>query len=164
MRVHVLARSQVIPTDLAAAWDFFSSPRNLDRITPPDVQFRMTSEWPDRLAEGQVMTYRVTPLLRLPWTWVTVITTVREPTYFEDLMRTGPYRLWRHEHTFTEVPGGVRIDDQVHYALPADPLSRPLHALLVRPKIEAIFDFRRDTIREIFGPPPGMSDSALQAE
>ena len=155
MHTHLLERTQLIPADLATVWDFFSSPRNLDRITPPEVQFRITSDWPDRLAEGQRLTYRVTPLLRLPVTLVTRITVVREHAYFEDIMERGPYRLWCHQHTFTQAGDCVRMDDRVRYALHLDPLSRPIHALLIRPKLHAIFDYRHAVVTDLFGPTAG---------
>jgi ligand-binding SRPBCC domain-containing protein len=144
---HELKREQVIPATMAQAWEFFSNPANLERITPPSLKIRIRSKVPERMHEGLLIRYRVKPLLGIPLTWVTEITRVEEPTCFVDEQRSGPYRLWRHVHRFEELPsGGVRMVDEVTYALPFGWLSEPVHRLLARRRLEEIFKFRAEQV------------------
>ncbi|HVH13115.1 MAG TPA: SRPBCC family protein [Longimicrobium sp.] len=152
MKLHVLERQVRLPVTLATAWDFFSDARNLARITPPDMGFEVTSPLPDRMYAGMIITYRVRPLLGVPVTWVTEITHVDEGRLFVDEQRFGPYRFWHHQHQFREVPGGVEVHDLIHYALPRG--AGPARALLVAPRLEAIFDHRMRVLEKTFGTLP----------
>lgn len=153
MKLYSLEAVQELRLSLEDAWSFFSNPTNLAAITPPTLGFRIVSAVPPRMHEGLMIEYRVTPLLGLPVPWVTEITHVREPHYFVDEQRAGPYKLWHHEHIFEVIPGGVRMIDRVRYMLFLDPMSRLMHALLVRPKLEFIFEYRRKVLEQRFGGP-----------
>ena len=149
MKLHVLERMIRLPITIEQAWDFFSDPRNLPRITPPEMRFKMTSALAERMYAGMIITYRIKPLLRVSVTWVTEITHVDEPRMFVDEQRFGPYRFWHHQHLFREIPGGVAMRDIVHYALPRR--ARPVGPFLVTPRLQVIFDHRRRVLEEMFG-------------
>ena len=147
-RIHSVCR---LPIALPAAWDFFSDPRNLERITPPTLGIEITSDLPPRMYPGMIVTYRVRPLPRIPVLWVTEITHVVEPILFVDEQRYGPYRFWHHQHHFREVDGGVESTDIVHYALPFGIAGRLLGGTHVRRKLGKIFSFRKTFLEETFG-------------
>ena len=151
MKLHTLEQEQTLPVSLDEAWDFFSSPANLDAITPDDLGFHITSPLAGRMFDGQIITYRVriAPLVHV--TWVTEIKCVEEGCAFVDEQRFGPYRFWHHRHEFVPVDGGVRMRDTVHYALPLGPLGTLVHALFVRRKLHWIFDCRRELLKRRFG-------------
>lgn len=151
MKIHVLERKLEVPITLNEAWDFFSNPGNLTDITPPRLGFRMTSEAPGRIYPGLMLTYTVSPFLGLPVDWVTEITHVREPEFFVDDQRLGPYRLWHHEHRFEEIEGGVEVRDLVHYALPLGPLGEIAHELMVKKQLRDIFEYRSEYLTRKFG-------------
>jgi ligand-binding SRPBCC domain-containing protein len=111
----------------------------------------MKSEAPERIYPGLILTYTVSPFFGLPVNWVTEITQVREPEFFVDDQRTGPYRFWRHRHTFRETGKGVEINDIVHYALPLGPLGDIVHELVVKKQLREIFDYRSAYLRIKFG-------------
>ena len=124
MPIHTIKCSQIIHAPLERAWAFFADPRNLARITPPALGFRILSDLPPRIHPGMMIRYQVRPLLRLPMTWLTEITHVREERYFVDEQRSGPYRIWHHEHYFSDIGGGrVEMTDLVTYQLPLGWLS-----------------------------------------
>lgn len=150
MKLHRLERVQTLPISPATAWEFFSDPRNLTRITPPDLGFAITSPVPERTYPGLVITYTVTPYFGIPVRWVTEITHAREPDFFVDEQRFGPYRFWHHQHLFREVDGGVEMRDIVHYILPYG-CAGSLAAPLVARRLADIFDFRRETLAARFG-------------
>lgn len=152
MKVYQLKREQYLPISLAEAWDFFSSPRNLKDITPPDMGFDIVLiEESKAMYPGMIVGYVVRPLWGIPMRWLTEITHVQAPHYFVDEQRFGPYALWHHQHWFEEVEGGVKMTDLVHYALPMGVLGRLAHALFVRKRLEQIFDYRFRTLERRFG-------------
>jgi ligand-binding SRPBCC domain-containing protein len=154
MRLHRLAVKQDLPISLEEAWAFFSDPWNLPEITPPWLRLRITSNAPHRIYPGLVITYSVSPFPFVRNQWVTEITHVVDRELFVDEQRFGPYRFWHHQHHFRAIPGGVRVIDIVHYALPFDPVSEPVHRFGVRPRLRGIFRYRREVLRSRFGSLP----------
>lgn len=148
--MHQLKVQHQLPLDIDQAWDFFSSPKNLSKITPPDMRFRIIGVAPDNTYAGQIICYKVSPLLRIPIRWVTEITHVEEGKFFVDEQRFGPYSMWHHEHFFEENKDGVLMTDIVSYKLPAGVLGRALNSLFVRKKVKGIFEHRRTRLDELF--------------
>mgnify|MGYP001555332557 FL=1 len=133
------------------AWSFFSSPENLARITPPEMGFVIRAPFPgNSIHPGQRITYTIRPLLRVPMTWVTLITEVDEPRSFTETQVNGPYALWHHRHSFEPAPGGTLMKDRVDYALPLGPLGEIAHRIFVRRQLEGIFNFRERTLERLF--------------
>ncbi|MCE3294938.1 MAG: hypothetical protein K0R65_652 [Crocinitomicaceae bacterium] len=149
--MYQIKRTQIIPSDLNTCWEFFMKPGCLEQITPANVRVKTISDVPERLFEGLIIEYRMQPLLRIPVRWVTEIKTVKYQSFFVDIQLRGPYRSWHHEHHFREVEGGVEMTDLVSYAMPFGFIGEIMHRLIVRNKLEAIFDHRRSSIERIFG-------------
>ncbi|MEZ4552499.1 MAG: hypothetical protein AB7L91_06165 [Dehalococcoidia bacterium] len=149
MTLHRFETTQLIDAPIEEAWTFFSDPRNLAAITPPEMGFEITTPVPEHVYPGLFVAYRVKPLLGIPVEWVTEITHVVERVMFVDEQRLGPYRLWHHEHTFRPVGGMTEMRDLVYYALPFGRLGSLAHAV-VRPRIERIFEYRGDVLDRRF--------------
>jgi ligand-binding SRPBCC domain-containing protein len=148
--MYQLKRQQLVKTDMATCWDFFSSPGNLQKITPKYMGFDVLTEVPEKMYEGLMIEYRVRPLLGIPMNWITEITHVKEHQFFVDEQRKGPYRIWHHEHHFETVDNGVLMSDIVSYELPFGILGKIAHPILVQRKLNEIFDFRFEIVEEIF--------------
>jgi ligand-binding SRPBCC domain-containing protein len=154
MKVYTIYREQFLPITLEEAWSFFSSPDNLRKITPPHMGFNILSiSGGGRMYAGQIIRYKVKVLPMMAMHWVTEITHVREPFFFVDEQRVGPYALWHHQHHFEEVPGGVMIIDEVHYAIPFGMLGRLANRLFVQREVNSIFDYRHKTLEGMFSAP-----------
>jgi ligand-binding SRPBCC domain-containing protein len=158
MAVYSLYFRQLIPSSadrsptLDKVWSFFSNPANLPLITPPAMQFRVTSKpQGDRIYAGQLIEYRLRPLPLMYAYWLTEITHVSEGLYFVDEQRRGPYSLWHHQHHFKEIPGGVEMTDIVHYAIPFGWIGTVANRLLVARQLDEVFRYRRERVEEIFG-------------
>lgn len=152
MAVHSIKTVQKIPVSLNEAWQFFSSPANLQAITPKDMGFEIISlHHGDIMYAGQIIEYKVRPLLGIPLYWMTEITHVEYKKYFVDEQRFGPYSLWHHQHHFKEIDGGVEMTDIVHYKLPLWFVGDIAQALFVRKKLNNIFTYRFNKIEELFG-------------
>ena len=156
MKTYTLSAEQFLPVKLDVAWDFFSSAKNLSRITPPEMQFKIINESEDdAIYDNMVIDYIVRPLLGIPLKWKTVITQVDKPLQFADMQKKGPYKKWVHVHTFVEKDNGTLVKDVVTYALPFGILGRFAHFLFIRKKLEQIFEFRKETLENLF---PGDSE------
>lgn len=147
----MLEQHQRLAVSRDDAWEFFSTPRNLNQLTPPDVGFKILSQPGERLYEGQIITYRISVLPLASLSWVTEIKSVEVGKSFVDEQRFGPYAFWHHRHTFEDADGGVVIGDHVHYAVGWGPIGAFAHAMFVRRKLEAIFAFRRKFLAARFG-------------
>uniref|UniRef100_A0A832MII4 CDP-paratose 2-epimerase n=1 Tax=Eiseniibacteriota bacterium TaxID=2212470 RepID=A0A832MII4_UNCEI len=150
MRVHVFRSEQWVPRGLDETFAFFADARNLEAITPPFLRFRILTPGPIEMREGTLIDYALR-LHGVPLRWRTRIDAWRPGQSFTDRQVRGPYARWVHLHTFEPARGGTWVRDRVEYALPLDPLSRPVHALLVRPDVERIFAYRRDVIARTLG-------------
>lgn len=151
MKLHQLHRIQRLPVSIETAWDFFSNPKNLPLITPSSLALEITSELPEKMYAGMLITYNVRPVWGIPVTWVTEITHIAELHLFVDEQRFGPYAFWHHKHFFKKIEGGVEVLDIVHYALPLGILGKLVNKLLVRNELERIFNYRRQVLEDLFG-------------
>ena len=146
---HVLRRHQVVPGTLEDVFAFFESPWNLEAITPPWLRFEIVDTTDETMRVGTEITYRLR-WQGIPMRWGTRIAECEPGVMFADEMTRGPYRRWYHRHLFTAVPGGVEVVDVVEYELPLGALGRLVHAAVIRAQLDAIFDYRRDAVAEIF--------------
>lgn len=144
MKVYRLHRVQRLPITLEQAWPFFSTPRNLERITPGFLNFVITSDPPEDIYAGLIITYRIAAVAGVPMTWATEIKHVEPLRRFVDEQRIGPFRFWYHEHSFRAVEDGIEMEDSVHYVMPWGWLGRLVHAVFIEARLRAIFDFRRE--------------------
>lgn len=151
-KVYSLKTVQTIPVSLDKAWDFFSNPANLQTITPRNLGFKIISKHHGHtMYAGQLIEYKVSPVLGIPLYWMTEITHVQDKQFFVDEQRFGPYRLWHHQHHFKAVEGGVEMTDIVHYKLPLWILGDIANGLFVKKQLQQIFDYRFKKVNEIFG-------------
>jgi ligand-binding SRPBCC domain-containing protein len=150
MKVYSKQSVQYVNASIEECWTFFSSPRNLQKITPQSMGFQITDFDEKNMYAGQIIQYKVSPLLGIKLPWVTEITIVKEGSYFIDEQRFGPYALWHHKHFFEPTENGVKMTDLVHYALPLGFIGRIMNSLIVKNKLKEIFEYREQKVNEIF--------------
>ena len=143
---YTLHRRQFIAAPRAEVFAFFSRPENLALLTPQDLGFRILTPSPVRMEGGALIDYTIR-ILGAGIRWTTLVTEYEAPHRFVDVQLRGPYAYWHHAHEFTAIEGGTEMTDTVTYAMPLGVLGSVAHALLVRRKLEAIFDFRRERVR-----------------
>ncbi|WP_308131714.1 SRPBCC family protein [uncultured Flavobacterium sp.] len=151
MKLYTLHTKQQLPVSIETAWEFISNPKNLEIITPKSMQFKTLSGDEKEMFAGQIIHYKITPLFGISMQWVTEITHVQEQKFFVDEQRFGPYAFWHHKHFLKAIPGGVEMEDIVHYKLPMGLLGQLAHPFIVKPKLDEIFAYRRKKLIEIFG-------------
>ena len=130
---------------------FFADAANLKVLTPGFLRFRILTPVPIRMATGIIIDYEIR-IAGIPQRWRTLIEVFENPRRFVDVQLRGPYALWRHTHEFSESGGGTIIRDFVEYKMSFGLFGAMVRGLPVRRLLEAIFDYRRAKIEEIFGP------------
>ncbi len=151
MPTYVLERTQTIKATLDQTWDFFSSPENLNKLTPNNMGFDIMTPKPiPKMYEGQILEYKVRPILNVPIYWKTEISEVRPKYFFIDNQIRGPYKLWKHKHTFEEIGDKVKMTDHVTYIIPMGLIGSLAHWLYVKQRLADIFDYRFKVVDEIF--------------
>ena len=103
------------------------------------------------LQDGQIIKYIVTPIFGIKMNWVTEITHVKDFEYFVDEQRFGPYKFWHHKHLIKEIKDCIEMIDILDYALPFGFAGRFFHPIIIKPKLNEIFNYRRNKLIEIFG-------------
>lgn len=151
MKIYNLQKEQILPLSLNESWDFFSSPKNLARITPPHMGFEIQYvSGGNKMYAGQIIRYKINILPGIPVNWVTEITHVDHMKYFIDEQKFGPYALWHHQHHFEKVPDGVKMTDILNYALPYRAVGRMANSLFVEKEVKSIFKHRSKTLEKMF--------------
>jgi len=151
MKIYRFKKSQLLPITINKAWDFLSDPNNLKKITPDYMGFNILEKEDTKMYAGQIIQYIVTPILGIPTKWVTEITHVKDKSYFVDEQRFGPYSLWHHKHFIKEVDGGIEMLDIIDYKIPLGFIGRLANPILVKPKLNEIFNYRKKKLVELFG-------------
>lgn len=141
-----LREETVVAASLDETFAFFSDASNLERLTPPWLNFRITTKLPIAMAEGVEIDYRIV-LHGLPIPWRSRIDVWEPGVRFVDRQIVGPYRWWHHEHTFASVGGGTRVTDQVEFL----PRLHWLSGRMVQRDVERIFAYRQATLPRLFG-------------
>lgn len=151
-KIYSLKTVQKIPISIENAWNFFSNPNNLKEITPSNLGFKIVSKHHgSNMYAGQIIEYKVKPILGIPLYWMTEISHVEKNQYFVDEQRYGPYSLWHHQHHFNSIEGGVEMTDIVHYKLPLWILGDIANCILVKAQLRKIFNYRFNAVEEKFG-------------
>jgi ligand-binding SRPBCC domain-containing protein len=151
-RVYSIKRKQKIPIGLNAAWNFFCKPHNLKQMVPANIHFSVATPLESSVIyPGQIIKYKMDTRFGFSLPWVTEITEVEEKQYFIDEQQSGPFKLWRHQHYFVEIPGGIEMTDILHYKTRLGFVGDVLHVLFLRRRVKQIFNYRSKQLVHLFG-------------
>ena len=145
----LLIEQQWIEKPLSEVFDFFKDAKNLEKITPEYLQFKVLSMNTKDIKEGSLINYKL-KLRGIPFKWKTLISKFKENDMFIDQQEKGPYKKWVHTHTFSEVNGGTLINDHVVYKLPLGSVGRIVAGRFVKNDVENIFSYRKEVIDKHF--------------
>lgn len=150
MSHYQLRCEMIVPKPILEVYEMFENPYNLAIITPPWLNFLVTSQEKVEMRLGAEIDYRFT-WFGLAMNWRTRITSYAPPRQFVDEALRSPYVFWRHLHTFETVAGGTLVRDSVDYKLPLGPLGKLAHALAVKANLITIFTFRQQALDKHWG-------------
>ena len=103
MKIYTLHKTQKLPISVDEAWEFLSDPKNLKIITPAKMSFDIISGADRPIYAGQILQYKVTPMMGIRTKWVSEIKSIVPKKYFVDEQLYGPYSLWHHKHFIREI-------------------------------------------------------------
>ena len=147
--IYTLTSEQVLPLSLEKAWEFFTLPTNLDKITPKEMEFRITNNPPNKTYKGQIITYKIGALPFIKSNWITEITHLEEQKFFVDEQRFGPYAMWHHEHHFEAISESkVLMTDIVNFKLPCGIFGDLVAGNYVKNKVKFIFESRYEILEK----------------
>lgn len=149
--IYTLTSEQILPIALEKAWEFFTIPMNLDKITPKEMDFKITNNPPNKTYQGQIITYKIGVLPFVKSNWITEITHLKEGKYFVDEQRFGPYAMWHHEHHFEQISDSVvKMIDIVNFKMPFGIFGNLFVGRIVKNKVKFIFERRFQILENTF--------------
>lgn len=149
--IYTFESKQFIKSDIISVWNYFSNPKHIHALTPPKMHLKTrTQNLPSKIHVNLKITYWVSPLFGIPLKWKTKITSIDINKSFVDIQIKGPYKMWHHVHTFEEVENGILMKDFVTYELPFGFIGNFTNRLLVKKRIEKLFDYRTKQIQKYF--------------
>ena len=151
MKIYQLYRRQALALPIREAWAFFSSPYNLNEITPDFFQVTVTSNVPEPIYSGLMISYSMKAVFGLPMAWLSEVSHCDEPKRFVYEQRIGPFKFWSHEVCLTEQGNGIVLEDIVFYAMPFGWLGQLLNKVLIADKLARIFKVRHDYLNGRWG-------------
>lgn len=148
---HQLKFEQFIPAPIDEVWNFFSDAKNLKTLTPEEMKMKVISELPNtKLFEGMRIAYYVSPLFKIPIFWETEIIKVNNQKQFIDIQLKGPFKSWKHTHTFIAVKDGVQMIDEIEYELPLGSFGNLFHRPFVLKNLNNLFEYRKNICLKLF--------------
>ncbi|UJF29954.1 SRPBCC family protein [Kaistella sp. 97-N-M2] len=151
--IYTLTSEQILPISLEKAWEFFTVPMNLDKITPKEMDFKITNNPPPKTYKGQIITYKIGVLPLIKSNWITEITHLEDHQFFVDEQRFGPYAMWHHEHHFEKISETeTKMKDIVNFKMPFGILGDLLAGYFVKNKVKFIFESRHTILEKTFKP------------
>lgn len=144
---HLFTTLQFVPQPLEKVFPFYADEMNLERITPPFLEFKVLGKNTSAIEEGTLIDYQL-KLYGIPFKWRTKILDWKPPLVFVDTQLSGPYALWHHTHLFESLGGGTLITDRVRYKIPAGLAGSLVAGWKVHRDVKRIFDFRRKVIAQ----------------
>ncbi|MDZ4666429.1 MAG: SRPBCC family protein [bacterium] len=149
MKAIVLNYTTNLDRPLDEVFQFFSKAENLNKLTPPHVNFKILTPLPIPMFPSQTIRYRI-KLFGIPFNWKTEIIEWNPPFKFVDQQLGGPYTTWHHQHIFKEVNGKTEMTDIITYRSKGWILAPFLHWLFVDRNVKQIFAYREKQLNEIF--------------
>jgi ligand-binding SRPBCC domain-containing protein len=159
MKIYTLNKQQIVARPLREVFAFFERPENLSVITPPWLGFSIMTPSPIPMGKGTVVDYSIR-MIGLKVHWRSLISAYEPLRGFTDEQLIGPYAFWHHAHTFAEVDDGTLIADEIHYAMPFGVIGQVCHPFLVERRLEEIFRYRAQIIKQMFGIRPGIQENS----
>ena len=149
--IYSLKVKQKISQPIEEVWNFFATPKNLNELTPKNMNFNIISGRSDDFFPGKIISYSVNPFKFWNIKWVTEITHINKNKLFIDEQRFGPYSMWHHEHHFIKnEDGSTTIYDKVIYKIPFGIIGKIAHKLFIKKRLTEIFNFRKKRINQLF--------------
>ncbi len=138
-----------IKAPAALVFDWHHDPAALEKLTPPWDPVTVVGT-PARIDEsGARTTLKITLLGLFPVYWVAEHRNYQAGRSFQDIQIKGPFTRWCHTHSVEPIDEhSCRYIDQIDYAVPFGWLGGVLGGRLVRQKLNKMFAYRHQVVKE----------------
>ncbi|PIR00080.1 MAG: TIGR01777 family protein [Nitrospinae bacterium CG11_big_fil_rev_8_21_14_0_20_45_15] len=140
-KYHEIELEQWVPQSIEKTFEFFKEAKNLEKLTPEFLKFKVLKQSTKSLEEGTKINYRLS-LHGIPIHWQSEIIGWEPNHKFSDVQVKGPYGYWHHTHEFEKKNGGTLIKDRILYQAPFGIAGDLLAGSFIRKDLEAIFNYR----------------------
>ena len=144
-----LKTTQWIDRPLEDVFTFFSEAKNLEKITPPQLNFKILQTSTESIEKNTLIDYKLR-LHGIGFHWKTLISEFEKNEFFIDEQIKGPYKKWVHRHTFTSENNGTRINDHVVYVIPFGLIGNLFLKPYIKKELDKIFQYRESIIEKYF--------------
>lgn len=137
----------VVEASQETLFAFHAEPRNLTVVMPPTLKLvELITDGP--AAEGRLIEIHCRDWGVIPMRWLCRWREVVFPRLLVDEMLRGPFRIFVHEHHFTDLGGGrTELRDRVTYAFGRGWWGRVISEVGVRLYLVALFAYRHHRTR-----------------
>ncbi len=141
----VYITEQYLPAAPEKVFPFFADAYNLEKITPPLLQFKVEKVSTPEIQTGSLIDYRL-KIRGIPVRWRTRIEEWAPPIHFVDTQLKGPYTQWHHTHQFKKLGAGTLMTDTVKYRLPLGLAGTLAAGWYVKSDVRKIFEYRKKIV------------------
>lgn len=145
----VLTKYQMVNKGTKEVFNFFSNEKNLEKLTPNNLDFKVLRKSTINLEEGTLIDYDL-KIHGFPIKWQSKITKFKAEEGFVDEQIKGPYSKWVHTHDFISVKNGTIIKDKIVYKVPFGKIGLLVTGFIIKNDLKNIFNFRRRIINQQF--------------
>jgi len=125
-------------------WEFYTDLHHLNVITPRQLQLRVDNAISQKLAAGHRVSLSGRFVTRR--TWNTDITYLG-PYVYVDEMKNGPFKQWKHTHTFKKISDNeTEVVDDIDFELPYGVIGRLFEGYATS-QLAKIFDHRQEATK-----------------
>ena len=141
----------VLEADIYTLWDFFSHPKNLEKVNDAKQPVTVELDRSVAVTEGLEFTVSLKILDIIPQKIITKVILVKEPNEFVDIQIKGSFKSWKHCHTFSETSQTqTTVRDEITFQLPLGFIGRILASSFIKKLIFANFETRRKKLSILF--------------
>jgi ligand-binding SRPBCC domain-containing protein len=139
-------KASVINASPERVFAFHEQPDVLNLLMPPWEQARVVQP-AEISAVGTQAIIETRVFGPITTRWVAQHTVYDPPHMFEDVQIKGPFRSWRHRHIIEAHGEGSILRDEIDYEPPLGFVGRAVAPLLVKKRLQRLFDYRHDVTR-----------------
>ncbi len=145
----VLTKYQWIQDTPDKVFEFFSDEKNLEKITPSYLNFKVLGKSTEKIQKGTLIDYKL-KVHGIPLKWQSSISRFEKEKTFIDEQVKGPYAKWIHTHDFIPTKSGTLMRDEVIYKVPMGILGEIFGGPFVKNDLKNIFEYRNKVIKNYF--------------
>ncbi|MCI5072893.1 TIGR01777 family oxidoreductase [bacterium] len=145
----IFSASQWFDKPVDAIFPFFCEAKNLEKITPPLLEFKVLNQSTPNITKGTIINYKL-KIHGVPTRWRTLIKAWEKNVSFTDVQQKGPYKQWEHTHAFEPHSKGTLMLDDVIYQIPFGRLGLLALGNWILKDIMKIFEYRKKTTQQLF--------------